>query len=76
MGEFPTPKQEDYAKKIAGTLGIDLPSMRTKQAYSQFISENVNAFKREQQRWRVSSDDLEMYGIDECEYIGHIPGDL
>ena len=76
MGEFPTQKQEDYAKKIAQTLGIDLPDMRTKQAYSQFISKNVNAFKREQQRWRASSDDLEMYGIDECEYIGHIVGDI
>lgn len=53
MAEFPTQKQEDYAKKIARTLGIDLPSMRTKQAYSQFISENVNAFKREQQRFSM-----------------------
>lgn len=51
MAEFPTQKQEDYAKKIANTLGLELPSMRTKQAYSHFISENVNAFKREQQRY-------------------------
>ena len=76
MGEFPTQKQEDYARKIAKTLGISLPSMRTKQAYWIFINENENAYKREQQRWRASSDDLEMYGIDECEYIGHIVGDI
>lgn len=75
MGEFPTQKQEDYAKNIAQTLKIDLPGMKTKQAYSQFISENVNAYKRERQRWCASSEDLAMYGIDESDYIGHITGD-
>ncbi len=57
MGEFPTQKQENFAKDIADALGIDLPKMRTKQAYSHFINENINAFKREQQSFSVSDLD-------------------
>lgn len=51
MGEFPTIKQEELAKIIAKELGIDLPGMKTKEAYSQFISANMNAYKRERQRY-------------------------
>lgn len=51
MSELPTQKQEDFARAINDTLGVSLPSMRTKQAYSQYISENINAYKRKKQRW-------------------------
>ena len=51
MSEFPTQKQEDFARAIEDTLGVPLPSMRTKLAYSQYISENINAYKREKQKW-------------------------
>lgn len=50
MSEFPTQKQEDFAKAIEDTIGISLPSMKTKQAYLQYISENINAYKRERQK--------------------------
>ena len=56
MGEFPTQKQEDFARAIEDTLGVPLPIMRTKQSYSQYISENINAYRRERQR-RHSFDD-------------------
>ena len=56
MGEFPTQKQEDFARAIEDTTGVPLPNMRTKQAYSQYISENINAYKLERQK-RHSIDD-------------------
>ncbi len=51
MSELPTQKQEDFARAINDVLGVPLPSMRTKQAYSQYINENINAYKRKRQRW-------------------------
>lgn len=50
MSEFPTQKQEDFARAIEDTIGVSLPSMRTKQAYSQYISKNINAYKNERQK--------------------------
>lgn len=64
MAEFPTQKQENYAKKIASTLGIALPGIRSKQAYSQFINDNVNAYKREQQKWGVGYYNWEDEALD------------
>lgn len=52
--ELPTQKQEDFAKVIADTLGVPSPTIRTKQAYSRYISDysnTYNTYKREQQRW-------------------------
>ena len=70
----PTEKQVKYANDIAKTLGIDLPNIKTKESYWQFISDNVDAYKKEQRY--IMADELCMYGIDECDYIGHIPGDI
>ena len=52
MTEFPTQKQENFARQIAETLEIDLPRERTKEAYSIFISQKINLFKREKQRYK------------------------
>lgn len=49
-------KQEDLVRAIEDTIGVPLPTMRTKQAYSQYISENINAYKREKQRWHGIDD--------------------
>lgn len=51
MGEFPTQKQEEYAKQISKKLGIELPSERTKVQYGYFISRHVNTYKREMQKY-------------------------
>lgn len=45
INEIPTEKQAKYAADIAKKLRIRLPREFTKQAYSQFISENVDTFK-------------------------------
>lgn len=73
MGEFPTQKQENFAKKISSILDIDLPRIKTKESYSRFISDNVEDLRREQ---RHMDEDFSTYGIDESDYIGHIPGDI
>ena len=56
MGEFPTQRQEDFARAIEDTTGVPLPDVKTKQAYSRYISENINAYKRERQRWHEIDD--------------------
>ena len=58
MGEFPTLKQENFARDIAVALNIELPSMRTKQAYSNFINEHINEFKRSKQRYGYVDEDM------------------
>lgn len=63
MSEFPTQKQEDYAKAIAQTLHIDLPKMRTKEAYSRFISNNVNKYKREKQTYLDEQEDSDWFNF-------------
>ena len=42
----PTEKQRDYARDIAMWLEIPLPKEKTKRAYADFISKNVDEFKR------------------------------
>lgn len=42
----PTEKQRDYARDIALWLGIPLPEEKTKKAYAEFISKNVEEFNR------------------------------
>lgn len=62
--EPPTEKQISYATDIANELGIKLPTEKSKQAYSQFISNNINAYKRARQSyWHADESDALMYGI-------------
>ena len=42
----PTEKQRAYAYDIARWLDISLPKEKTKSAYADFISKNVDEFKR------------------------------
>ena len=56
MSVFPTQKQEDFARAIEDTTGVPLPTMRTKQTYSKYINENINAYKRERQKWHSIDD--------------------
>jgi hypothetical protein len=56
MSEFPTQKQEDFARAIHEATGVPLPAMRTKQVYSLYISSYINAFKRERQKWHGIDD--------------------
>ena len=56
MNEFPTQKQKDFARAIEDTIGTPLPTIKTKQTYSQYISENINAYKRERQKWHDIDD--------------------
>lgn len=72
MAEFPSEKQTNYAKIIAKALNIDLPNMRTKQSYWNFIHEHQNEFLK---TTRSSFYEEDMYGIDESEVVGHILGD-
>ena len=60
--EKPSEKQVSFATDIANSLNLCLPSELTKQAYSQFISENVNAFKRAKQRYYADEDMALIYG--------------
>lgn len=66
INEKPTRKQISYAKDIANRLKIRLPRELTKQAYSQFISDNVNAFKKTKAEQRhylgIDEDDGWAYG--------------
>lgn len=64
IDEKATEKQVKYATDIANTLKIQLPREYTKQAYSQFINENVDAFKRAKQRYYdgVDGDMAWIYG--------------
>ncbi len=72
MGEFPTQKQERFAQLIANTLGIDLPNIKTKQSYWQFIRENKDIFQTKMNQY----DEEDMYMVSESNLVGHIPGDL
>lgn len=58
MGEFPTEKQERVAKAISRVLKRKLPSMKTKEAYTEFIKANINAFKRERQKYVTDYNDF------------------
>lgn len=54
----PTDKQVDYAIDIARMLSIPLPAEKTKQAYSDFISKNVDEFKRIKMRNYLDDGDF------------------
>ena len=56
--EPPTLKQENFAERIASVLRIEMPKDKTKQTYSNFISANLDAFNREQQRRKPYYDDF------------------
>jgi hypothetical protein len=38
--------QVEYAQQISKTLDIELPREKTKQAYSDFISQNARKYKK------------------------------
>lgn len=44
----PTERQIDFATEIAETIGDDLPEEYTKEAYSEWIDERYDEFKRVQ----------------------------
>ena len=48
----PSQKQIDFAIAIAETIGDDLPDDFTKEAYHEFISENVDYFYQVQNEIR------------------------
>lgn len=41
-----TPKQVEYAESIAELLGVGMPTVRTKQAMSDFISEHAVRYRQ------------------------------
>lgn len=58
-----TEKQVDFATAIAEMLGIDLPDEDTKDAYTEFIDENIREFYKEKNRQRyLESDNVYQYG--------------
>lgn len=61
MSEFPTQRQENFARVINKATGVPLPGMKTKQAYLQYISGYINTFKPKGQKWK---------GIDDCNEVG------
>lgn len=54
-GEKPTERQIDFATAISETVGADLPEDFTKEAYSEFIDENIGEFKKIQGEIRYGS---------------------
>lgn len=57
IDEVPTNKQRAYAKKIAETLGLDLPDQETKAAYMEFINTNHEAFQNNRET-SISSNEV------------------
>lgn len=45
LNEPPTEKQAQFANAIAELLEIELPELKTKITYSDFISENIDAYR-------------------------------
>ena len=43
--EMPTDKQIQFATEIAWVLNVPLPKIRTKQTYSEFISDNFSTYR-------------------------------
>ena len=68
IDEKATEKQVKYATDISNKLKIQLPSELTKQAYSQFINENVEAFKKAKatQRYHVGIDEDTGWTLGNC----------
>ena len=68
IDEKATEKQMSYATAIANKLKIQLPRKNTKQAYSQFINENVDAFKRAKakQRYHIGIDEDTGWTLGNC----------
>ena len=60
MNSVPSEKQYNYVSKISNELGIDLPTIFTKEAYSAFISQYENDYKLSLQSYHLEEDD------DEC----------
>lgn len=46
----PTEKQISYAEAISNTLHIDLPNPMTRQSLFIFIRDNIEAYKKEQNK--------------------------
>lgn len=57
----PTEKQRSYAYDIARWLDIPLPKEKSKKAYADFISKNVDEFKKAKMRNFLDDND---YGYD------------
>ena len=68
--EAPTEKQRAYAYDIAVWLEIPLPEEKTKRAYADFISKNVDEFKK------VKMANYFADGDDFGEVIGMGPWDI
>ena len=45
LNEPPTDKQVRFANAIAELLEIELPELKTKIAYSEFISKNIDEYR-------------------------------
>ncbi len=54
-----TTKQKIFAIKISNTLNIDLPVEDTVKSYCNFISENIEDFKKEQRKIRDEWNEIE-----------------
>lgn len=55
--EAPTEKQFDYAKAISDELGISLPAIFTKKAYSEYISNYQNQYKVSLQKYHEEDEE-------------------
>ena len=55
--DAPTEKQYDYALAISEELEIDLPSIFTKEAYSDFISTFEHDYKMSMQSYHLEGED-------------------
>ena len=45
LNEPPTDKQVQFAQEIADLLELELPKLKTKITYSEFISENIDEYR-------------------------------
>ena len=55
--EPPTERQHNYALLISEKLEIPLPTEFTKRAYSDFINDNANRYKKVLQEYDDEYDD-------------------
>lgn len=56
-----TPKQVEYAEAIAELLGVGMPTVRTKQTMSDFISEHAVRYKQTVAEMKLQYEtDMEM----------------
>lgn len=71
----PIEKQINYAEAIGNRLGLDTNKLVTKHQYWEFINKNQSEFKNKTGQFE-SFGFMYTYGLDEYDFIGHIPGDI